>query len=522
MPLARALRAAVPLAIFGSSCAGPSRAPQLEPSHDEHPVLAVAVREEPEPPPLPPNVARATAPRHIGRCEPSAESYKFTVAHLNDMQARYSERIAGRSRYAYVAGYLRALKDEVPETLVLDAGDDYEKGSIADLRSMGEATRLLVQALPIDVRTIGNHDFAYGKDAVLRDVQLSVHPVLAANVAYKDGSSPFLPYVRVDVGCVKVGIVGLVTQNYGANDRPSKEPYDGVLVQNERYTDVLDALARAHRSEVDVMIALDHLGLYEDALIASRVPSIDLFVGGHSEDLVKDPLSVTRADGSRAWVVQAGHFARTIGRLDLAFSPRDRRLSMERARIVEVDGQLPYVEEVAELAKKLEREYAPEAHAPIAYAKSEVRQGQEMADLLWRAAREQWAVDAMIVGRDLFWDGLPAGPITLQRLYDAVLVQREPAGTTGFSSLYVLELKGAELIDLQSKAFAGPMFAVYAPSAVSPSGTYRLAIEKRAMTYPSVAFRGPTKLAEGRYAGEMIDLVESYARARTRRGLSID
>ena len=65
---------------------------------------------------------------------------------------------------------------------MLDAGDDYEKGAVAELRSGGETTRRMVQALPIDVRTIGNHDFAYGEEAVLRDVSLSAHPVLAANV----------------------------------------------------------------------------------------------------------------------------------------------------------------------------------------------------------------------------------------------------------------------------------------------------------------------------------------------------
>ena len=102
-------------------------------------------------------------------------------------------------------GYLRAVKEEEPNTLVLDAGDDYEKGSIADLRSMGEATRRMIQALPIDVRTIGNHDFAYGESAVLRDVTLSAHPVLAANVHYARRSHAVRPVRRGEVGCVRVG-----------------------------------------------------------------------------------------------------------------------------------------------------------------------------------------------------------------------------------------------------------------------------------------------------------------------------
>src|SRR5262249_11646627 len=121
-----------------------------------------------------------------GTCDESPVAH-FTIAHFNDLQAHYGDLVPGRSRYGFIAGYLRAVKDEEPSTLVRDAGDDYEKGSIADLRSMGEATRRMIQALPIDVRTIGNHDFAYGETAVLRDLSLSAHPVLAANVHYADG-----------------------------------------------------------------------------------------------------------------------------------------------------------------------------------------------------------------------------------------------------------------------------------------------------------------------------------------------
>jgi 2',3'-cyclic-nucleotide 2'-phosphodiesterase (5'-nucleotidase family) len=444
------------------------------------------------------------------------------------MQARYTSRIEGRSRWAYVAGYLRRLKEEVPETLVMDAGDDYEKGSIADLWSMGEATRLMIQALPIDVRTIGNHDFAYGQDAVLRDVSLSAHPVLAANVSYADGRSPFLPFARFDVGCVKVGVVGLVTQNYGADDQPTKEPFAGVFVQSTAYEAVIDRVVTAHRGEVDVMIALDHLGLFDDARVASRVAGLDLVVGGHSEDLLKMPLSVTRADGSRTWLVQAGHYAEAIGRLDLTYRPAEKHLTIDRAKVVEVDATLPVDDAVAELAARVEAEFAPEALSPIAFAKAETR-ARAMPELLFRAAKEMWGVDAMLVGRDLFWDGLPPGSISLQRLYDAVLVQREPAGTSGFSSLFVVEISAAQLHALARGVSPAGRFALFVPESSASPRTVRLAIEKRAWTYPdrflpagaaSTLRSGDARYA--RYAGEMIDVLAAYARDRTRRGLPID
>jgi 5'-nucleotidase / UDP-sugar diphosphatase len=463
-----------------------------------------------------------SAPRRIGTCDGDPDIARFTIAHLNDMQARYGDLLLGRSRYAYVAGYLRGLKAENANTLVLDAGDDYEKGSIAELRSMGEATRRMIQALPIDARTLGNHDFAYGEEAVLRDVALSAHPVLAANVRRDDGNEPFLSYVRFDVGCVRVGITGLVTTNYGSNDYPSREAFDGVFRQDDRYAQVLADVVREHRAEVDVFIALDHLGFWQDVDLAGRVPGVDLFVGGHSEDLVTVPYGVQRTDGTRAWVLQAGHFARTLGRADLAYSKKTHALAIERYGIVTVDETLPFAADVETLAREVEHDAAPNARNPIAVVGAPVPPGKPMADLVFRAVQQRWGADAMVLGRDVFWDGLSRGPVTLQRLYDAVLVQREPAGTSGFSSLYLVSMGGQELAALRARLIVGPMYGFYAPDVLDPARTYRVVVEKRALENPGIAMYGSPPPMHGRWGGELIDVLEGYARYRTKRGLTLD
>ncbi|MBL8609886.1 MAG: metallophosphoesterase [Myxococcales bacterium] len=510
---------AVATLALGAACASrhTQDPPRLDP-HEERPVVAVAVR-DPEP------AAARPAALAAGTCEEGGAGKKarFTLAHFNDFQARYTDRIGGRSRYAYVAGYLRALKREVPSTLVLDAGDDYEKGSLAELRSMGETTRRMIQALPIDVRTIGNHDFSYGEAAVVRDVELSAHPVLAANVTYeRDGKPLFERFVKARVGCVTVGIVGLVTQNYGADDQPTREPFCGVFKQDNHYAEVLEREVKAHRGEVDVMIALTHLGMYDDASLASAVSGVDLVVGAHTEDLLKEPRLVMRPDGTRAWVLQAGHYAETLGRADLVWDPKDRSLAFEKYRIVDVDTSLPHAEDVARLADDVEKDAVPELHAVVAVSRTEIKPGREMADLVWRAAQDRWAADALVVGRDHFWEGIPRGPVTLARLYRTVLVQREPTGTTGFSSLYVAEVTGEELLALKASMTGASAYEMYLPHPVAPKKTYRLLLDKRAMMYPGYAFTGAVKAPAGRFAGELIDVLESYARARGERGLPLD
>jgi 5'-nucleotidase / UDP-sugar diphosphatase len=503
-------------------CAGRSNV-----AHDEPrpvPLVAMAVPEIVDPGENLP--AKRRAPITIGTCSARSASgiERFTIAHLNDLQARYSDRIAGRSRYGYIAGYLEGLKRDVESTIVLDAGDDYEKGALAELRSMGEATRQMVQALPIDVRTIGNHDFAYGTASVLRDVLESAHPVLASNVHRVDPEAPdpFESFVRVDIGCVKVGIVGLVASSYGSNDYPSRDPFDETFEQDDQYERVVADLVLAHRSEVDVFIALNHVGYWVDVDLARRVPGLDLVVGGHSEDLLPQPVLVRRTDGSHAYVVQAGHWGQTLGRADVAVDLVGRTLSIERYAIVNVDATLPYDEEVGDLARSLEDEAAPDAHSAIAIVGAPIAQGKPMADLVFRAAQERWGVDALLLGKDVFWEGLPQGPLTAQKLYDTVLVQREPAGTSGFSSIFIASVSGATLLGLRAHLIVGPMYAYYAPDTIDPGRIYRFAVEKRALENPQMAlYAGAPAFAPSRYAGELIDLLEAYAKDRTRRELTL-
>ena len=481
------------------------------------------------PPVVQPEAVRT---RTIGRCDDAQKALgkaRFTLAHFNDLQARYADRLAGRSRYAYIAGWLRQLKNDVPETLVLDAGDDYEKGAVAELRSKGESTRQMVQALPIDVRAIGNHDFAYGEEAVLRDVRLSAHPVLAANVRHDgmaDADQPFRSFVRVDVGCVRVGVIGLVTQNYDADDQPTNRPFAGVFVQSTHYAEILEREIQEHRGEVDVLIALTHLGYWEDSVLATskRARGLDLLVGGHTEDLLKTPRLAMRRDGSRSWIMQAGHFGRTIGRADVVVDLQKKSASIERYRIIDVDASLPAAEDVAELADRLEGEAAPDAHRTIATTRAEVRPGREMIDLVRRAAAAEWGADALLIGRDAFWGGLPKGDVTLQRLYDSVLAQRQPAGSPGFTSMWLVDVSGADLAALRG-AMRSPLHELHLPRTIDPRRTYKLAIEKRALTMPKLAFGSEAaraKLAEATYGGELIDVLEAYARSQTGKAATID
>jgi 2',3'-cyclic-nucleotide 2'-phosphodiesterase (5'-nucleotidase family) len=72
------------------------------------------------------------------------------------------------------------------------------------------------------------------------------------------------------------------------------------------------------------VIALTHVGVDVDRELASRVPGIDLIVGGHSHTFLWQPVLVPHRDsnGARSTpIVQAGRWGERVGRVALAIGP---------------------------------------------------------------------------------------------------------------------------------------------------------------------------------------------------------
>ena len=83
-------------------------------------------------------------------------------------------------------------------------------------------------------------------------------------------------------------------------------------------------------------------------------------------------------------------------------------------------------------------------------------------------------------------------------------------------------MRGDEIKKLHDSMIQGPMYAFYGPPQFASSRTYRVVLEKRALQSPKVAFSGAPTMPRARFGGEMIDVLETYARSRTEKGLTLD
>jgi sulfur-oxidizing protein SoxB len=302
----------------------------------------------------------------------------------------------------------------------------------------------------------------------------------------------------------------------------------GTFEVDARVVRVAGDVVKQHRGEVDVMIALTHLGKGADTYLAREVGGIDVVVGGHTEDAIHKPLRVTRADGSSAFVLQAGHYGEWVGRADFVVGLREPKVDIDRYRLLPVDGGAPVDEAVEKLVTEVEASTVPDLLEPIAEVREE-RDARELVTLLAHAAASELEADAVLVGKDAFWGKLPAGPITLQQLYDRVLTQKQPPGTAGFTSLWLVDVSGDQLARIERSVARGSRYVVESAGAPASKRTMRLAVEKRILEHPKLATRPAVRFpaaGEGsggaRFGGELIDVLERYARAQTAKGAPLD
>lgn len=439
------------------------------------------------------------------------------------MHAHYNP-VSGSSPAARIRGYYEQVKKENPFTLFTNAGDDYEKGSIAEELSQGQSTREVVRAMRYDVRTIGNHDFAWGMGELMHFSHDPSAVVLATNTKMTPagkGSLAKAPgwtdFAVLTVGCVRIGVFGLLSRPWDEKDRQYDGPFyrDWPDLQTDfQFIEQARAIIAQHRSEVDVLVLVSHLGLPDDIMLAEQTSGIDLILGGHTHAAMSTPLRVKNTA-----IVHTGAFAETIGRFDIDYDLLGQGITASHFSLVAnrpgdvpVDG--PTEAEVAKILRTYEREINDSISAV-----SVDQTRQDMALIAARAAVETLGADAAFVSAGTVWQEWRRGGLSQQNILDAFTVEREPAGSPGFSSLYRLEISGEDLLNA-SAALAD--FAYWGPSRIEPGRLYTVAIQKSQALHQQAVFGRTLGRSPPRLAAELWETVVALARERTLAGLSLD
>jgi 2',3'-cyclic-nucleotide 2'-phosphodiesterase/3'-nucleotidase len=223
----------------------------------------------------------------------------------------YADKPRDTVGLARTAAIINDIRAEATNALLLDNGDFLQGNPMGDYiayeRGMKEGDMHPVIAamntLGFDASTLGNHEFNYGLDFLMKSLAGAAFPVVSANVVKEMGSDPtkdtplLKPYVILDqmvtdgagdTHPIKIGLIGFVPPQIMNWDRRHLEG----KVQTR---DILQA-ARAYVPQMkeagaDIIIALSHSGigaadetdLMENASVPlAAVDGIDAILTGHS------------------------------------------------------------------------------------------------------------------------------------------------------------------------------------------------------------------------------------------------
>ncbi|MEM9474308.1 MAG: bifunctional 2',3'-cyclic-nucleotide 2'-phosphodiesterase/3'-nucleotidase [Pseudomonadota bacterium] len=274
-------------------------------------------------------IATGTAGTAFAMLHPFSARAAAGQAHLRVMETTdlhvhvypydyYSDRAVDTVGLARTAAHVAEIRSEAVNSLLVDNGDFLQGNPMGDYiayeRGMKDGDMhpviTAMNALGFDASTLGNHEFNYGLDFLMKSLAGAEFPVVSANVAKTLGASPTAddtlvpPYVILDrmltdgageAHPIRIGLIGFVPPQIMNWDRRHLEG-------NVSARDILQTaqayVPQMREEGAEIIIALSHSGIgaadATDGMENASVPlaaidGIDALMTGHSHLVFPSP-----------------------------------------------------------------------------------------------------------------------------------------------------------------------------------------------------------------------------------------
>ena len=260
----------------------------------------------------------------------SAEEAKqdVVILYTNDVHTYIDNPLS----YDVIAGIKAELEKIYGQgnVLLADAGD-HVQGTAYGSMDKGDTILALMNAAGYDIATLGNHEFDYGMEKALANVQAAAFPYVSCNFYHEENGVPGEPVLEAShifetAGGLKVAFVGITTPETFTKSTPAyfqdengsyiygiSGGEDGAALAAD-VQKAIDAVA----DNADVVIGLGHLGddpasqPWTSEETIAKVSGLDAFIDGHSHSTVIGK-EVSGKDGQAVLLTQTGEYFNAIG-----------------------------------------------------------------------------------------------------------------------------------------------------------------------------------------------------------------
>jgi len=290
--------------------------------------------------------APPAAPAAVPLKDIASEPLTITILHVGDTHSYVMPhdlmlKLSGRDTLVSLGGFsllasaVEDMRQREKNVVLLHSGDVTE-GTIWMPKFEGLADFAAMNALKFDAVVLGNHEFASGTQLSKTMVNTLESPVLAANMDLTqepEMAAGVKPYVILEQGGQKIGVIGLITPDTPGIATPGKTvaflPAENIT---RKYISEINGMG------INKIVILSHLGYEPDLKLAGSVPGIDIIVGGHShtflggpefvamglKPVTSYPTVVTGPDGDKVLIVHAWESNQLLGQIKLDFDDHGR------------------------------------------------------------------------------------------------------------------------------------------------------------------------------------------------------
>jgi len=185
---------------------------------------------------------------------------------VNDFHGSIVEQMNGRYYEAGIAKYfgkLKELKAKDPDhTFILSAGDMFQ-GSLESNDNYGHLVIDAMNDVGFDAMTLGNHEFDYGQQRLLDNIELMEFPVLGGNIRRYENGPTLTPWsdsigtsAIIERGGNKIGIVGMI--GYGQTSSITSRIVQDIYFESPARLATAEAKRLRQEEDCDIVVYVIH------------------------------------------------------------------------------------------------------------------------------------------------------------------------------------------------------------------------------------------------------------------------
>lgn len=259
------------------------------------------------------------------------DSVELNILGITDFHG-HLEATGGEAGAAGIACYVEAERADNPLTNFVTVGDNIGGSPFVTSILQDTPTLDVLNAIGVDASALGNHEFDAGYEDLTQRVSVdgtgeAQFPYLGANVVGGDPAPAGSEIV--DLGGVKVGYVGAVTQETATLVSPAGIP--GITFTND--IEAINTEAARIADDVDVIIALTHSGASANDDYSADV---DVVFAGHTHQN-RVETGPAREGKQPLVMIQGWEYGQAVSDVEITFDRTAGEITNIEARNVLVD-----------------------------------------------------------------------------------------------------------------------------------------------------------------------------------------